>query len=170
MPPSVPPGRRAGRLPTLSTASSRSGVQVRKYGTKSGRSRTMERYEEQARSAISSMRSRQAWGGSGGGVSDASSTAVVYSSRLRTARPGSPNFAWIISPCSVTRRRPATLPGGCARMAWWVGPPPRPTVPPRPWKSVTFTPWRSHAATMSSWPRYSAQAAASRPASLAESE
>ena len=26
-----------------------------------------------------------------------------------------------------------SVPAGCARMASWVGPPPRPTVPPRPW-------------------------------------
>ena len=50
---------------------------------------------------------------------------------------GRPNFAWIISPCSVTRSVPSIEPGGCDRIARYVGPPPRPTLPPRPWNSVT---------------------------------
>ena len=32
------------------------------------------------------------------------------------------------------------VPGGCARMARLAGPPPRATVPPRPWNSVSWTP------------------------------
>lgn len=39
----------------------------------------------------------------------------------------------------VTRREPLMVPGGWLRMAKWVGPPPRPTVPPRPWNRVSFT-------------------------------
>ena len=46
--------------------------------------------------------------------------------------------------CSVMRREPCTLPGGCDWMARWEGPPPRPTVPPRPWNSVIFTPASLH--------------------------
>ena len=45
----------------------------------------------------------------------------------------------MISPCSVIRSPPPTLPGGCARIASNDGPPPRPTVPPRPWKSRSVT-------------------------------
>ena len=48
------------------------------------------------------------------------------------------------STCSVMRREPCTLPGGCDWMARWEGPPPRPTVPPRPWNSVNFTPASLH--------------------------
>ena len=47
------------------------------------------------------------------------------------------------SPCSVTLISPSRVPHGCARIASWVGPPPRPTVPPRPWKSRSRTPWRA---------------------------
>ena len=43
----------------------------------------------------------------------------------------------------VTRRTPLMVPGGWLRMARWVGPPPLPTVPPRPWNSVSFTPQSS---------------------------
>ncbi len=61
-------------------------------------------------------------------------------------------------------------PGGCDWIARYVGPPPRPMLPPRPWKSVRRTPACSQAATTSSCARYSAQSALRRPASLAESE
>ncbi len=43
-------------------------------------------------------------------------------------------FQLSTSPCSVMRSSPVKLSIGCAKMARWVGPPPRPTVPPRPWK------------------------------------
>ncbi len=43
----------------------------------------------------------------------------------------------IVSPCSVMRRRAAPCGGGCARIARCVGPPPRPVLPPRPWKTVS---------------------------------
>jgi hypothetical protein len=39
------------------------------------------------------------------------------------------------SPCSVTLMAPSRVPNGWARIASWVGPPPRPMVPPRPWKA-----------------------------------
>ena len=42
----------------------------------------------------------------------ACSAAVVYSSSVRSAIPGSPNLAWIISPCSVIRRSPVHRPRG----------------------------------------------------------
>jgi len=44
------------------------------------------------------------------------------------------------SPCSVILIRPWILRPGCARIASYVGPPPRPTEPPRPWKIRTAIP------------------------------
>mmetsp|Transcript_2993 Transcript_2993/g.10136 ORF Transcript_2993/g.10136 Transcript_2993/m.10136 type:complete len:255 (-) Transcript_2993:333-1097(-) len=81
-----------------------------------------------------------------------------------------PNLAWTISPCSVTRRRPSTDPGGCDWMARYMGPPPRPTDPPRPWKRVSATPNSLHTFTISCCDLKSAQLAARRPASFPESE
>ena len=69
-----------------------------------------------------------------------SSTALVVSSSSRWAISVTENFADSISPCSVTFSRPATVPGGWARIAMLLGPPPRPTAPPRPWKNCHGTP------------------------------
>ena len=44
------------------------------------------------------------------------------------------------SPCSVSFSRPSTEPGAWPRIARFVGPPPRPSAPPRPWNSVSSTP------------------------------
>lgn len=63
-----------------------------------------------------------------------------------------------------------TEPGGWDCMARYVGPPPRPILPPRPWKRVTLMPYSLQAATTSSWALYSSHAAEKRPASLPESE
>ena len=49
---------------------------------------------------------------------------------------GSPYRANATSPCSVTLKRSSTVPGGWARIARAVGPPPLPSAPPRPWKIV----------------------------------
>ena len=62
------------------------------------------------------------------------------SSRLRSARMTSEYFQLSTSPCSVMRSSPVKLSMGWAKMARWVGPPPRPTVPPRPWKRRRVTP------------------------------
>ena len=78
-----------------------------------------------------------------------SSVAATAASRFRSAIPGRPYLKEIVSPCSVSCRRPATAPGGCASTAAYVGPPPRPAEPPRPWKSVSSTP-RSVASAASS--------------------
>lgn len=56
-----------------------------------------------------------------------------------------------ISPCSVMRNEPSTEPGGWLWMARCVGPPPRPTLPPRPWKSVSLAPCCLVRATSDSW-------------------
>jgi hypothetical protein len=52
--------------------------------------------------------------------------------------------------CTVTRMLPLMVLGGCDRMARWVGPPPRPTVPPRPWNSVSLMSYSYKA--MQQWP------------------
>ena len=59
-------------------------------------------------------------------------TALVVNSRLRIAISGRLYLPEMTSPCSVVLIRPETVPGGWARIASCVGPPPRPTVPPRP--------------------------------------
>lgn len=66
-------------------------------------------------------------------------------------RTGRPNFACTISPCSVTRSVPATLPGGWLLIATCMGPPPRPMEPPRPWKRVSLTLNSLQTATSCSW-------------------
>ncbi len=48
----------------------------------------------------------------------------------------------ITSPCSVTLTSPSTVPDGSAMIASYVGPPPRPTEPPLPWKKRSRTPCR----------------------------
>ena len=101
---------------------------------------------------------------------DASSVAASACSRLRRARPGRPYLKAIVSPCSVMRRRAAPWGGGCARIARCVGPPPRPVLPPRPWKTVSptsFAAATSPSPTSASW---IAHWAARKPPSLAESE
>ena len=69
-----------------------------------------------------------------------SSVAASAASRFRRRDPGRPYLKAIVSPCSVSLSRPSTACGGCARIAAYVGPPPRPALPPRPWKIVSSTP------------------------------
>ena len=77
----------------------------------------------------------------------------------------------MISPCSVIFTRPRTVPGGSAASARSTGePPPRPTLPPRPWNRRSSTPAWSQTAVSASCPRYSAQLLARMPASFPESE
>jgi hypothetical protein len=126
------PGRRAGRLPMLIVASSGSGVAARKYGTKPGVSYTTLRYSAAASAARRSMQWCQAGSGGASGATVASSVAVVYTSSVRTAMSTRPNFASIVSPCSVRRSEPVIARAGCDWIARYVGPPPRPMLPPRP--------------------------------------
>ena len=77
----------------------------------------------------------------------ASIVAATSASRLRRPSSGSEYLLAMISPCSVTRRPPVTLPAGCARIASYDGPPPRPTVPPRPWNRRSLTPCAANAST-----------------------
>ena len=67
-------------------------------------------------------------------------TAPIVDRRLRDASAGVPYLSEMTSPCSVILMAPCTAPYGSARIASAVGPPPRPTVPPRPWKKRRPTP------------------------------
>ena len=58
------------------------------------------------------------------------------------------------SPCSVTLIAPSSVPYGWARIASWVGPPPRPTVPPRPWNSRSRTPCAAATSRSARWARW----------------
>ncbi|BAD73102.1 unknown protein [Oryza sativa Japonica Group] len=166
-----PPGFRFdGRLPMFIRPYSVSGVAARKYSTKRGSWNTMERYSSVATVAMSSSRRRHSGFGDTGGFMPCSRVAAVNLCSVRKQRFSSPNDFSMTSPWTVTRSEPLTVFGGWDRMARWLGPPPRPTVPPRPWKMVSFTPCRSATPTISSWALYSCHAADSRPASLPESE
>ncbi len=70
----------------------------------------------------------------------AASVALAASSSSRWAISGTEYLAVSTSPCSVIFSRPSTVPGGSARIAPLVGPPPRPTAPPRPWKNTQLAP------------------------------
>ncbi|MNZ77048.1 hypothetical protein D3C78_955730 [compost metagenome] len=94
----------------------------------------------------------------------------MYSARLLMVTSGRPNLKRIISPCSVTRRPPFRLPGGCDSSAACAGAPPRPIEPPRPWNNVSATPAFSQVLISASCARYCAHEAAITPASFAESE
>ena len=63
--------------------------------------------------------SRKASGAASCGVSSvASRLADTRVSRLRRPISGLEYFEEMISPCSVSRICPFTVPGGCARIAW----------------------------------------------------
>ena len=62
-------------------------------------------------------------------------TAARHASRFSRPSAASAYLSEITSPCSVSFKNASTVPNGWARIASADGPPPRPTVPPRPWKS-----------------------------------
>ena len=126
---SEPAGRRAGRDPISSRESSSIGVNCRKNGRKCGSSWTSALY---ARSAGSERASS-----SGQSLVRRLGSGDVRERRQRgspRARPrgfdrrarAAPYLKDTVSPCSVSLSRPGGCPGGCARIAAWVGPPPRP--------------------------------------------
>ena len=84
--------------------------------------------------------SHEAFGRAGSSPTEASRVAARNCSRWYTAFCREPYLLAITSPCSVSLMRPLTLPGGWARIARRVFPPPRPMAPPRPWKSSSDTP------------------------------
>ena len=162
--------RLAGREPMFMRPSSEAGVEAWKYWMNLGSLNTTPRYWSHDTLDMRAMTSRHSGRASVGGFSECSSVAAVYRSSVRKHISSVPNSASIISPWMVTRSRPLMVPGGCDRMARCDGPPPRPTVPPRPWNSVMATPNSAPTLHTSSCPWYSAQAADMRPASLPESE
>ena len=93
----------------------------------------------------------------------------MVSSRFSLARVGSAYLSEITSPCSVTLISPSSVPQGWARIASWVGPPPRPTVPPRPWNSRSRTPCRCATSRSLRWARWISHWLVAMPASLLES-
>ena len=86
--------------------------------------------------------------------SERTSTALPVSSSSRWAISSTAYLAARTSPCSVIFSRPSTVPRGRARMATLVGPPPRPTAPPRPWKKTQLTPRARNTRAMCTWARY----------------
>ena len=104
------------------------------------------------------------------GRASASSDAAIMSSRLRSARTSSEYFQLRTSPCSVMRSSPSKASMGWAKMARCVGPPPRPTVPPRPWKRRSLTPHSRATSCRARWARKISQVLVSMPPSLLESE
>ncbi len=98
------------------------------------------------------------------------STAATVSSRFSRASAGSVYLSEMTSPCSVTLIAPSSVPYGWARIASCVGPPPRPTVPPRPWKSRSRTPCRAATSRSARCARWIAHWTVVMPASLLESE
>ncbi len=141
--------RAAGRDPILSVAISCSGVIWRKKVLNPGVSYTSARYCAKALSDIAAIADwNRPWVSPAVAPpsSDASSVAAAMASRFAAALSGVPYLAAITSPCSVMRRRPCTVPAGCAQMAANAGPPPRPTEPPRPWKICMATPTSSNTA------------------------
>ena len=74
------------------------------------------------------------------------------------------------SPCSVILIGPSRLPYGWDRIASPVGPPPRPTEPPRPWNSRRTTPCSRATSRSARWARWICHWDAAMPASLEQSE
>ena len=164
-------GRDAGRDPISRRVSSSSGVNVRRNRGRSGSSHTTDRYRAPAARETASIVSRAPSGASAIRSGTAvRSVAATAASRFRRARPGRPYLNAIVSPCSVTLRRPSTACGGCARIAAYVGPPPRPALPPRPWKTVSSTPRSPASQASRSCARKISHCAVTTPPSLPESE
>ncbi len=168
--------RYAGREPKCTLASSASGVAVCNSSNNAESSCTVRRNTRNARSERSAIVSSKRFSSPSGNslrksVRRAITAALSMISRLRSATLVMPNFWLITSPCSVTFTPGPMLPGGNAAKARYTGePPPRPTVPPRPWNRDRATPARRATPTSSSCARYRIHAAASTPTSFAESE
>mmetsp|Transcript_2748 Transcript_2748/g.8229 ORF Transcript_2748/g.8229 Transcript_2748/m.8229 type:complete len:303 (+) Transcript_2748:291-1199(+) len=166
-----PAARRfAGRDPMFILPSSDTGVSVWKNSINLGSPRTTSRYDWHEILDISCMQFLHWSEGASTGASVASRTAPVYRSMVRKQISFSPNCCSITSPCTVTRSVPVIVLGGWESTAKWAGAPPRPTVPPRPWNRVRWTPNSFAALTSFSWTSYRPHAAANLPASFPLSE
>jgi len=166
--------RRAGREPMLSRPITSTGVDARKYPTRSGSS-TRVRYASYADRDTSSMTPYQRSSTSGAWrdsrwAADARTVADSASSRLRRASDGMPYLSEMTSPCSVILISPSRVRNGWARIAAPVGPPPRPTVPPRPWNRRSRTPWRAATSRSACCDRWISHSDVVMPPSLFESE
>ena len=145
--PGVAPGRYAGREPKRASASSSIGVAVRKSVNSAWCSCTRSRYTPSDALAELAHRRAERFASprrvtcSRQRVNSCSSAPASVTSSVRSATGSSPNCCEMISPCSVILMRPFTVPGGSAASARYTGePPPRPTLPPRPWKRRSSTP------------------------------
>ena len=92
------------------------------------------------------------------------------SSTFSRARAGSAYLSEMTSPCSVILIWPSTDPHGSATSASYVGPPPRPTEPPRPWNKRSFTPCFIATSRRVRCARWISHCDVAIPASLFESE
>src|SRR5690606_40046408 len=86
-----------------------------------------------------------------------SSTAATKFSRCQRPTSASLYLPCMTSPCSVRRIWPLTVPGGCARMASKLEPPPRATEPPRPWNKRSLALFFLKTCTSSRSAQYKAQ-------------
>ena len=133
--------RDEGREPMFNCEISLMGVAARKKSVKPSVSYTNFRYAKKLNCDISLIAvSNSAQSAvSPTSFATASMDAATSVSKLRKPISGSAYFAPMTSPCSVKRILPVIQPAGCAKMASYDGPPPRPTEPPRPWKNDTST-------------------------------
>jgi hypothetical protein len=155
----MPPSwrRLAGREPSRRREISSTGVTALKKRTKSG---SRGRGAVGALGAVGHRLHDPRWRSARGGVRRAASpspvatsAALVVSSSSRWAISATAYLAASTSPCSVIFSRPPTVPGGSARIATFVGPPPRPSDPPRPWKKTHEASWRRRTAAVRSCAR-----------------
>ena len=100
----------------------------------------------------------------------ASREAASVSSTFSRARAGSEYLSLITSPCSVNLISPSIDPQGRATRASYVGPPPRPTEPPRPWNRRKRTPCFTATSRNLRCARWISHWLVAIPASLFESE
>ena len=144
------PLRRRGAAPAASRAAAarsrrpawRRGRTPTKLGVAVDQRRGRPRAERSAIRSMTALVARELAPGSVGAASSAATRArrCAVSSSSRWAISATEYLAASTSPCSVIFSRPATVPGGWARIATFVGPPPRPSAPPRPWKKTQRTP------------------------------
>mmetsp|Transcript_3920 Transcript_3920/g.13724 ORF Transcript_3920/g.13724 Transcript_3920/m.13724 type:complete len:241 (+) Transcript_3920:1188-1910(+) len=158
--------RLEGRLPMFMRPSSLAGVACCRYRPKCGVWNTTLRYWAHELTESFAIMSRHSCFGLLGGSSVWCSVAAVNRSIVRRLSSSCPKHCSMTSPWMVTRREPLMVRGGWLMIARLDGPPPRPTVPPRPWKSVVRMPNSLPTAVTASCASNSAHAAAMRPASF----
>ena len=100
----------------------------------------------------------------------ASNEAASVNSIFSLASDASAYLSLMTSPCSVIFIAPSTDPHGSAMSASYVGPPPRPTDPPRPWNKQSFTPCFLATSRKDLCARWISHWLVAIPASLFESE